>query len=123
MTPTLLPGQRRDDSFPRSRDSESRLDTATLLLDGKVLLAGIRGDMDHLRPSAELYDPASGRWTVTASMAEPRIVHSATLLRDGKVLVAGGAVFGTPGVVASAELYDPAAELDLAWCSQTARAP
>ena len=56
--------------------------------------------------SAELYDPASGTWTATGSLATARYHHTATLLPNGKVLVAGG--FDGSGYLASAELYDPA---------------
>src|SRR5204863_549346 len=52
--------------------------------------------------SAELYDSATGTWTLTGSMHEPRTWYTATLLPNGRVLVAGGT--GN----ASAELYDPA---------------
>jgi len=87
--------------------------TATLLPDGRVLVAGgvSRGDgvFDPVA-SAELYDPRTGSWTRTGSMATKRTGATATLLRDGMVLVAGGAAptgnyAGED--VASAELYDP----------------
>jgi len=47
-----------------------------------------------------------GTWSSTGSMATARQYHSATLLSDGKVLVAGGG--SSSGILASAELYDPA---------------
>jgi len=84
--------------------------TATLLPNGKVLVAGgyLNGTYGHLE-SAELYDPASGTWAATGSLVTARAVQSATLLRDGKVLVLGGwgTANGTVSVLASAELYDP----------------
>jgi WD40 repeat protein len=79
--------------------------TATLLPNGKVLVAGGDGSSDYLA-SAELYDPASGKWTATGSLATAREYHTATLLPNGKVLVAGG--YNGSGYLASAELYDPA---------------
>jgi WD40 repeat protein len=77
--------------------------TATLLPDGKVLVAGGWGSSGFLA-SAEVYDPATGTWRPTGSMATTRYHHTATLLSDGKVLVAGGEGIGG----ASAEVYDPA---------------
>jgi Kelch motif len=79
---------------------------AALLPNGKVLVSG--GKIDEADPfepyfkSAEVYDPATGTWSATGSMAEGRSEHTATLLPNGKVLVAGG-----NGLLA-AELYDPA---------------
>ncbi len=77
--------------------------TATLLPNGKVLLAGGRDLDDQLLATAELYDPGTGTWTVTGSMAAARQFHSATLLPDGMVLVAGG----DDADGASCELYNP----------------
>jgi len=82
--------------------------TATLLADGRVLVAGGGGSVTLA--TAELYDPGTGSWTATGSMSGGRILHTATLLPDGKVLVAGGAdSIGETSVnaLASAELYDP----------------
>ena len=87
--------------------------TATLLLNGKVLVAGGYDGTNTLN-SAELYDPASGTWTSTGSLQYPRWYHTATLLPNGKVLVAGGfagniAYFDRlPGPYREYELYDPA---------------
>ncbi len=75
--------------------------TATLLQNGKVLVAGGNNRIGTLA-SAELYDPATGTWSTTGSPAIGRSDHTATLLPNGKVLVVGGATDNT-----SAELYDP----------------
>src|SRR6266513_6182385 len=79
--------------------------TATLLPNGKVLVAG-GTNIDSNLASAELYDPASGSWTATGSLGTARQGHTATLLPNGKVLVAGGG--SSNGILTSAELYDPA---------------
>ena len=73
--------------------------TATLLSNGQVLAAGGNGS------SAELYNPATGRWTLTGNMNVPRSNHQAVLLQNGQVLVAGG--LNASGTLASAELYNP----------------
>ena len=85
--------------------------TATLLPNGKVLIAG--GFSYGIGPfttwaSAEIYDPLSGMFTATGAMITARHMHTATLLPNGKVLLAGGG-FQNGGLgLASAELYDPA---------------
>jgi hypothetical protein len=80
--------------------------TATLLANGKVLVAGGGGGDGAALASAELYDPATGYWTPTTNMLTvPRQYHTAAVLPNGKVLVAGGS--GDT----STELYDPATGL------------
>jgi large repetitive protein len=92
--------------------SERKWHSATLLPNGKVLVAG--GVTNYVAPfyltsaTAELYDPANGKWTATAPMRWPRALHTATLLPNGKVLVAGGYDFAADTSLATAELYDPA---------------
>jgi hypothetical protein len=90
--------------FPRSGH------TATLLANGKVLVAGGSVyDQNSFTStniaSAEIYDPSTGLWTQVNSMSTPRGAHTATLLRSGKVLVAAG--YQTNNTLASAELFDP----------------
>src|SRR5215831_12305977 len=82
--------------------------TATLLSNGKVLVAGGTNLSEPFLRSAEIYDPATGTWTATGSMVIKRKSHTATLLPNGKVLVVGG-YNGSNGSLRSAELYDPAA--------------
>lgn len=79
--------------------------TATLLPNGKVLVAGGSGRFGVLA-SAEVYDPARNSWSTAASLLNARYGHTATRLSNGKVLVVGG--IGGTGTLSSAELYDPA---------------
>jgi len=86
--------------------------TATLLPDGKVLIAGgyssqEMGSLGNLLARAELYDPSTNSFTVTGTMTRPRQGHTATLLNTGKVLITGGESSVPSVIESSAELYDP----------------
>ncbi len=84
--------------------------TATLLRDGRVLVAGGSDNGIHTLESAEIYDPKTARWAKTGSMTVPRVAHVAVLLNDGRVLIAGGGRGGRPGgyiAYQNAELFDP----------------
>ncbi|HVE47465.1 MAG TPA: kelch repeat-containing protein [Acidimicrobiales bacterium] len=84
--------------------------TATLLLDGRVLVTGGVTQPEGVTRTAEVYDPATGSWSPTGSMQSVRAGHTATLLDDGNVLVTGGeTVITGGGGLATAEVYDPAA--------------
>jgi hypothetical protein len=87
--------------------------TATLLLDGKVLIAGGAAndaqDQAVISNTVEVFDPASGVSSTPTSMSEGRLFHVAQALADGRVLLAGG----TTGAnldhsTATADLFDPA---------------
>lgn len=107
--------------------------TATLLQDGRVLIAGgittpepgsaspapDGGSSGVATTAAELFDPATGAFAATGAMTSPRIWDTATLLADGRVLLVGG--LANPNLSAttdgggaadttpmSAEVYDPA---------------
>jgi len=85
--------------------------SATVLLDGRVVVTGgtqygNNGGADAVY-AAELWNPATGTWSVGPSAAQIRVYHSAAILMpDGAVLSTGG---GAPGPVnnLNAELYFP----------------
>ncbi len=80
--------------------------TATLLPNGKVLIAGgFAGDENSLA-SAEVFDPTTSTFSSAGNMSATRAGHTATLLPNGKVLIAGGY---NGSYLTSAELYDPSA--------------
>jgi hypothetical protein len=83
---------------------------AALLPTGRVLIVGGIERNGVMRPGAELFDPAAGRFTATGTpIAQHGWGVTATVLRNGKVLVAGGSTgCDSPCFTASAELYDPA---------------
>jgi hypothetical protein len=79
--------------------------TATLLGNGKVLVAGGDDRNGVTYATAELFDPSTGLFTSSGNMVVARSGHTATLLANGKVLLAGGS--GISGGTATAELFDP----------------
>ncbi|PYS60789.1 MAG: hypothetical protein DMF74_17840, partial [Acidobacteria bacterium] len=80
--------------------------TATLLPNGKVLVAGgSEGDGSFI--TAVLYDPATGTWSYTGPLVTARESHTATLLPNGKVMIAAGFDYDYNSLN-RAELYDPA---------------
>ena len=94
----------------QSMSSQRRLSTATLLADGKVVATGgsaVWNQMTGVNTAAEIWDPATGTWTLGAAGALARLYHStALLLPDATVLVAGG---GAPGPLTNlnVEIYYP----------------
>ena len=74
--------------------------TATLLRDGGVLIAG--GGFQKL----EIYDPASGKFHFAGTLNDNRVYHTATLLDDGLVLIAGGCPFARSSAVDTSEIFD-----------------
>lgn len=101
--------------------------SATLLQNGKVLIAGgatppplmpsrppygasysyiINASKIHPQSSREavLFDPGTGQSAATGKLLTPRALNSATLLADGRVLIFGGSADAEP---VSAEIYDP----------------
>ncbi|MEU8359907.1 DUF6603 domain-containing protein [Nonomuraea sp. NPDC048882] len=86
--------------------------TATLLTSQKVLVTGgtgrRAGDPVTLT-SAQLFDPASGKWENAGPMTDARTGHQAVRLHDGRVLVIGGALLTGRGRAALAycEIYVP----------------
>jgi hypothetical protein len=81
--------------------------TATLLRDGRVLLAGgcAERSCEGVTATTELFDPSTGESTPGPEMLEPRVGHAAISRPDGSVLILGG--FGQTDVTATTEVYDP----------------
>ncbi len=80
--------------------------SATLLRDGRVLIAGGHDTNFKALQSAELYSPSTGSFSITGNLVAPRVGGTASLLCNGKVLIAGGS--DKDGMITNtAELYDP----------------
>ncbi len=92
-------GWRRLELPPECRSFVHSMATATLLRDGRVLIAGGVCDEPRLADDTSprqsftrlvLFDPRERQWVPAASLREGRIHHSATLMPDGAVVLAGG---------------------------------
>jgi hypothetical protein len=79
--------------------------SATLLPDGRVLIAGGESSSQSILASVEAYDPDAGTFRAAGSMITARRMQTATLLPDNRILIVGG--YGAAGALASAELFDP----------------
>jgi hypothetical protein len=82
--------------------------SATLLDDGKVLVVGGRGSFFNTIASAELYDPATGRFTGAGTLQNSRALHYASLIsqpgKPSQVVVYGGVSGGAAST--TWELWD-----------------
>ncbi|MBN2498565.1 MAG: hypothetical protein JXR96_28500 [Deltaproteobacteria bacterium] len=98
--------------------------TATLLDDGRVLIAGgvirLGQGVTVYLDTAEIYDPLTGQHSVlldssgdAAKMTASRAFHTATRLRDGRVLIAGGVgrIDDVATALRSAEIFDPTRDI------------
>jgi Kelch motif/Galactose oxidase, central domain len=111
--------------------------TATLLLDGEVLVAGGLTASTNLVPDTEIYNPGTRNWRTLGHLRVWRANHTATLLTSGKVLLTGGSpsmgdhiqppdpelpsglggarpmvpIPPTPTPTCSAEIFDPGTQL------------
>jgi hypothetical protein len=83
---------------------------ATVMADGKVVITGGSSAINQLSGVAyasQIWDPATGRWTLGAKAGKPRLYHStALLLSDGSVLTGGGGANG-PVKNLNAEIFYP----------------
>src|ERR1039458_8584986 len=99
LTTTDLYDPSNNSFAPTGNMAEERAGhTATLMTNGKVLIAGGDNMGGGVLPffwvdgsvTAEVYDPATGLFTSTGNMVTPRVGQTATLLANGDVLIAGG---------------------------------
>ncbi|EYF00270.1 Kelch repeat-containing protein [Chondromyces apiculatus] len=91
-----------------------RSHTATLLVDGRVLVVGGLHSLSEVGPtevlaSVEIYDPVADTWSAGAPLPGARVNHRASRLPDGRVLVTGGQD-ATLALLDSTVLYDPATD-------------
>ncbi|WP_413582326.1 Kelch repeat-containing protein [Bdellovibrio sp. HCB288] len=82
---------------------------ATVLTDGRVLVAGGLDGAFAKTATTAIYNPASNSWSTGPSIAIPRVGHSSHLLPNGKVIIIGGAAHPTTSApTEKTEIFDPA---------------
>ena len=86
---------------------------AVLLPNGRVLVAGGCTSYSAIgclavTTAAELYNPATGKWSFTGGMRAARMAMTATVLPSGNALIAGGQTAASDAL-GSSELYSPTA--------------
>src|SRR5213596_2329889 len=79
--------------------------TATLLGDGRVLIAGGEGS-GAPGSTLEIFNPATSSFSAAGTLVTPRKNHAAVLLSGGRVMIVGG--FDGSHVLNSTEIFDPA---------------
>ena len=107
-------------STPRANSS------STILPSGRVLVVG-GTSQSGLLATVEIYDPATGIWSLSGGLNTARAFHTATLLPNGNVLVVGGTIDNNGTPTKSSEIYDPASgiwnptsDTGIARCNHTA---
>ncbi len=80
--------------------------TATMLNDGSILIAG--GDGNRDTRMAEIFNPFTYSWSLAGQLVLNRFAHRAARLPDGKVMIVGGATLGSsPQAIPLTEVFDP----------------
>ncbi len=85
--------------------------TLVTLSDGRILVAGGFDEPNSLAQitRAEIYDPATGAWTLTGSLNSPLTLPVAVSLPDGRALITGNNIppTATASDSSNSEIYDP----------------
>jgi hypothetical protein len=109
----IIDGQSGAVSRSGALNTRRTFHAALALPDGRVLVSGGLAGLDaqgrQFSDTAELWEPATGRFRqVVQRMGAGRAAHSVTLLADGRVLIVGG--HANPGENLFADIFDPRVE-------------